>query len=35
LLWLGATADRRLGQLREVRQRLQGLEHHGTAEVPP
>ena len=35
LLWLGATADRRLGQLRELRQRLQGLEHHGTAEAPP
>jgi len=35
LLWLGATAERRLAQLREVRQRLQGLEHHGTAEAPP
>ena len=34
LLWLGATAERRLGQLREFRQRLQGLEHHGTAEAP-
>jgi hypothetical protein len=35
LLWLGATAERRLAQLRELRQRLQGLEHHGTAEAPP
>jgi len=35
LLWLGATAERRLGQLRGLRQRLQGLEHHGTAEAPP
>jgi hypothetical protein len=34
LLWLGATAERRLAQLREFRQRLQGLEHHGTAEAP-
>jgi hypothetical protein len=34
LLWLGATAERRLAQLRELRQRLQGLEHHGTAEAP-
>src|SRR4029453_8082405 len=34
LLWLGATPERRLGQLREFRQRLQGLEHHGTAEAP-
>jgi hypothetical protein len=34
LLWLGATAERRLTQLRELRQRLQGLEHHGTAEAP-
>jgi hypothetical protein len=35
LLWLGATAERRLAQLREFRERLQGLEHHGTAEAPP
>lgn len=34
LLWLGATAERRLAQLRELRQRLQGLEHHGTAQAP-
>ena len=34
LLWLGATAERRLAQLRELRQRLQGLEPHGTAEAP-
>jgi hypothetical protein len=35
LLWLGATAERRLAQLRELRQRLQGLEHDGTAEAAP
>jgi hypothetical protein len=34
LLWLGATAERRLGQLRELRQRLQSLERDGTAEAP-
>jgi hypothetical protein len=34
LLWLGVSAERRLAQLRELRQRLQGLEHHGPAETP-
>jgi uncharacterized membrane protein AbrB (regulator of aidB expression) len=34
LLWLGATAERRLARLRELRRRLQGQEHHGTADAP-
>ena len=34
LLWLGATAERRLAKLRELRRRLQGQEHHGTADAP-
>ncbi|HZD01954.1 MAG TPA: hypothetical protein VFA46_17700 [Actinomycetes bacterium] len=34
LLWLGATAERRLAQLRELRRRLQDLEHDGIADAP-
>jgi len=34
LLWLGATTDRRLTQLRGLRQRLQNLERDGTLDTP-
>ncbi len=34
LLWLGATTDRRLTQLRGLGQRLQDLEHDGTLDAP-
>jgi len=34
LLWLGATTDRRLTQLRGLRQRLQSLERDGTLDTP-
>ena len=34
LLWLGATTDRRLTQLRGLRQRLQNLERDGTPDTP-
>jgi hypothetical protein len=34
LLWLGATTERRLTQLRELRQRLQDLEREATLETP-
>jgi hypothetical protein len=34
LLWLGATTERRIAQLRELRRRLQDLEHDSTLETP-
>ena len=34
LLWLGATTERRLTQLRELRRRLQDLEQDGTFDAP-